>query len=89
MDKITLYNFGQGGVDVDASDFHMDDDEVRVAQNVIADPLGAHGGLKNRPGLAAFNAGAAAGPILGGISVPLANLFSGESFFYIGRGPVA
>lgn len=71
MPVIKIYNFGVEGVNVDASDLHCKDGELREAQNIIHDSLGFGGGITNRPGLARFNATAAAGPILGGIGVPL------------------
>jgi len=89
MPILTIYNLGQGGVNVDASDLHMKDEEVRLAQNIIADPLGTRGGLKNRPGLIKFNSSAAVGSVLGGTAVPLTNLLSADSFLYIGRGPIS
>lgn len=86
--KLSIYNFGQGGVVVDKSSLHGDDSELRQAQNAIRDPLGAEGGLKSRPGLEKFNSSAAAGAVLGGVGVPLTNLFTGAQFWYIGRGPL-
>jgi hypothetical protein len=89
MPTLTLFNFGAEGVNVDASDLHMKDGELRKAQNAISDPLGNQGGLKNRPGLTRFNALAANGSILGGISVPLPDTRSApgegvELHLYIG-----
>lgn len=89
MQTLTLYSLGKSGVNVDRSDFHMDDSELREASNIIQDPLGKQGGLRNRPGLTKFNTVAAAGAILGGIGVPLINLVTGTRFLYIGRGPVS
>lgn len=83
---LKLYELAQKGVNVDASNLHMDNAEVRRAQNAIADPLGAKGGIRNRPGLGKFNTVEAAGAVLGGKEVPLENLLSGDSFLYIGRG---
>lgn len=89
MGQLSIYNLGQNGVNVDKSSLHLDPSELRKAQNIIPDPLGVDGGLKNRPGLEHFNANAAAGSILGGIGVPLLNLTTGSHYFYIGRGPKA
>lgn len=86
--KLSVYNLGQGGVVIDKSALHGDDTELRNAQNAIRDPLGVEGGLKNRPGLVKFNTNVAAGAVLGGIGVPLTNLFTGVHYLYIGRGPV-
>lgn len=88
-DILALYDFGQLGVNVDKSDLHLDDAELRKAQNIIRDPLGIEGGLKNRPGLIKFNASAAAGAVLGGVGVPLLDLKRGTHFFFIGRGPLS
>lgn len=71
MPAIKLYNFGQFGVNVDASDLHMQEGQLRRAQNMVNNTLGFGGGIMNRPGLTRFNASALAGPVLGGIGVPL------------------
>lgn len=88
MESIKLYNYGSQGVNVDASDLHMEDGELRKAQNVIHNVLGKEGGITNRDGLSRFNASAAAGSILGGIGVPLANE-DGERHLFIGSDFVA
>lgn len=85
MGKVRVYGIGRLGVNVDTDPLMLDDREVTKAQNAINDPLG--GGLTNRPGLEAFSATAAAGRVVGGIGVPLANLSgSGIRLFFIGRG---
>lgn len=73
MPVIKLYNFGEKGVNVDSSDLHMQDGEVRRSQNMINNTLGFGGGITNRPGLERFNATAAAGAILGGVGVPFSD----------------
>ena len=83
MSNLKLYNFGSKGVNVDASDLHMQDGELRKAQNIIHNVLGKGGGITNRPGLTRFNTSAAAGSVLGGIGVPLANA-DGERHLFIG-----
>jgi len=84
--KLTVYGIGRLGVNVDTDPLMLDDHEVTKAANAINDPLG--GGLTNRPGLGAFTS-AAAGSVIGGVGVPIANLStSGTRFFFIGRGPV-
>ncbi len=83
MPLLKLFNFGGKGVNVDASDLHMEDGELRKAQNVIHNVLGKGGGITNRDGLTRFNASAAAGSMRGGISVPLANE-DGERHLFIG-----
>lgn len=65
------YRLGQEGVNVDGGDLINDPFSLSKAQNAIRDPLGADGGLKKRPGLTKFNANAAAGSLLGGVSAPL------------------
>lgn len=89
MNILTLFDFGQLGVNVDKDDLHLDNAELREAQNIIQDPLGGGGGLKNRPGLVKFNASAAAGAVLGGTGVPLLDLKNGTHYFFIGRGPLS
>lgn len=86
MQILTNYSLGAKGVNVDVSNLHMDDTELRLAQNVIKDPLNSDGAINNRPGLINFNSEAGAGLILGGIGIPLLNLSTGSHLFYIGRG---
>lgn len=88
MKILTVYDLGKDGVNVDKSDLHMQDSELRQAQNAIHDPLGTMGGIKNRPGLTKFNSVAAAGSVVGGIGVPLSNMKSGTRYLYIGWGPI-
>lgn len=84
--SLVNYAIGAGGVNVDESNLHMDDTELRKAQNAIKDPLVSDGAINNRPGLINFNSAVAAGAVLGGIGVPLLNMVTGSHFFYIGRG---
>jgi hypothetical protein len=86
MEPFNVYKLGQAGVNIDSTPLHSEDDEILRAQNAIRDPLGNDGGLRNRPGLIAFNTDTANGPVLGGVGVPIRNLFSGSRFFFIGRG---
>lgn len=83
MALLSIYNLGLKGVNVDASELHMEDGELRTAQNLIHNVSGVLGGVTNRPGLSRFNTSAAAGSILGGIGVPLANE-DGERHIFIG-----
>jgi len=71
MPILSLYNFGVKGVNVDSSDLHMEDGELRKSQNAITDPKGWQHAIVNRDGLQRFNAVAANGSVLGGICVPL------------------
>jgi len=88
MPPLKVYGLGSLGVNVDSDPLALDDRELRRATNAIDDPLG--GGLTNRPGLAAVNAVAAAGAVMGGVGVPLANQSSsGTRIFLIGRGPTS
>lgn len=90
---IRLLNLGKEGVNVDSSNLHMQEGEVRKAQNVVADANRQNFGLANREGLGRFNASAAAGTVLGGICVPLIDELSGpgsaESHLYIGTSDFA
>lgn len=87
---LKVYSFGQVGVNVDDSPIHEKEGELKAAENIIRNVTGAMGGLTNRPGLFKFNATAANGAILGGISVPFPdereNPSGGQSgrFIYIG-----
>lgn len=83
MALLSIYNLGLKGVNVDASELHMEDGELRKAQNLIHNVSGVLGGITNRPGLSRFNSSAAAGSVLGGIGVPLANA-DGERHLFIG-----
>ena len=86
--NLRVYNFGTMGVNVDSDPISMQDQEFRLAQNVIKDPLGNDSGLRKRPGLAAFNTNLASGIILGGIGVPLVDLSNNvNQSIYLGRGP--
>lgn len=87
MPTLRLYNFGAKGVNVDASDLHMEDGELRKAQNIIHNTQGVMGGITNRQGLSRFNASAAAGSIIGGIGVPLSNE-DGERHLFLGANSV-
>jgi hypothetical protein len=84
--ELKVYDLGKGGVDVQTAPTDLENSELTKAQNAFHDPLG--GGLRNRPGLTALNEATAAGEVIGGYGVPLANFFTGTRFFFIGRGPV-
>ena len=86
MGQLSLYNLGSRGVNVDSGPIHKEDGDFTKAQNAVSSPTGADGGLINRPGLDRTNTTAAAGAILGGIGVPLANGKTGTRLLYIGRG---
>lgn len=88
MAILKVYNVGSMGVNVDTDPISIQDQELRLAQNAIRDPLGNDSGLRKRPGLGPFNLNTASGPILGGIGVPLINLStSGTIQIFLGRGP--
>lgn len=85
--KLEVENIGSMGVNVDADPISLQDQELRLAQNAIRDPLGADSGLRKRPGLGVWTTTAASGAILGGIGVPLQDLTShGLHIMFIGRG---
>jgi hypothetical protein len=89
MPPLKVYGLGSLGVNTDTDPFALDDRELRKAQNAITDQLGGDG-LISRPGFGAANTVAANGAVLGGVGVPLANLSSsGTHFFLIGRGPTS
>lgn len=70
--KISAYNIGSLGVNVDKSAIHLEDGELPSAQNAIRDRIGQDGALRKRPGLVAFNGSAASGgSISGGIGLPI------------------
>ena len=81
---LKLYKLESMGVNVDSDPLSLADQELRQAQNAIRDPMSADG-LRKRPGLAVFGFGAA-GPVLGGQGVPLADRSgNGTQLIYIGR----
>lgn len=87
---LKVVDIGALGVNVDADDLSLLDQELRLSQNAIRDPLGRDSGLSKRPGLLAWTTSAAAGSILGGIGVPLINeSLGGTVQLYIGRGPTS
>ena len=88
MPILLVDNLGAKGVNVDLDPLHVADNEFRACQNLIADPLGAELALRSRPGFTPFTAVPAAGAILGGIGVPLANKMTSTRFWYLGRGPI-
>ena len=87
---LRLTNLGMKGVNVDDDPLTIADTEYLRTQNAISDPLLASG-VSKRPGWAPFNVSAAAGVVLGGVSVPFADQSTGSSFntIYIGRGPTS
>lgn len=91
MADFKIIALGTLGVNVDADPLSLKDQELRLAQNAIRDPLGNDSGLKKRPGLGVFNLSLAAGAILGGIGVPFIDLTGSVNgsnlIIYIGRGP--
>lgn len=85
---LKVADIGALGVNVDSDPLSLEDQELRLAQNVIRDPLGADAGLRKRPGLVAWNTSITAGVILGGIGVPIIDQSTtGTVQLYIGRGP--
>lgn len=88
--SLKLYQLGTMGVNVDEDPLALNDQEFRLAQNAIRDPLGSDTGLKKRPGLLIFNLSLTAGSVLGGVGVPLVDLSpNGAQDLFIGRGPTS
>lgn len=84
--KIIVRHLGQRGVNVDANPLDLDDSDLTRAANCISDSNSGEASLRKRPGLVAFTTTTTAGSVLGGVDLPLRDLFSGTRFFYIGRG---
>lgn len=62
------------------------------AVNYISDPSAGQSSIRKRPGLIAFNTSGFAGPVLGGIDLPLADqsVVQGTGLtIFIGRGPTS
>jgi hypothetical protein len=88
MATLKIYSLGSMGINVDSDPISIKDQELRLAQNAIREPLGNDSGLRKRPGLGVFNSSVLAGSVLGGIGVPLQDLsINSHQFIYIGRGP--
>lgn len=83
--QIRVNSIGTMGVNVDKNPLELDDNEVRQAQNAIS-TIGTGRSIQKRPGLGVFNTTDAAGPVLGGTTVPLIDRFSGFTTLYLGRG---
>lgn len=84
-----LYKIGSMGVNVDSDPISLHDQELRLAQNAIRDPLGNDSGVRKRPGLLEFTTSTVAA-ILGGIGVPINDQTSnGTHIIFLGRGTVA
>ncbi len=85
MAELIVFGLGSAGVNVDSSPLHLEENELRKAQNAHPNVAGADKGISSRPGLIQFSEGGT-GAILGGIGVPLLNLFNGTHYLYLGRG---
>ena len=69
--KLSVYNIGTLGVNVDKNPIQLEDGELTSAQNAISNDDGSTGSLQKRPGLTKVNATAAAGSIKGAMGVPI------------------
>jgi hypothetical protein len=88
MAVLKIYDIGKLGLNIDSDPITLEDQELRLAQNVIRDPLGSDAGLRKRPGLAVFNASSFIDPVLGGIVLPTGSTLTTQgTTIYIGRGP--
>lgn len=86
--ELRVMQMGAAGVCVDKNPLELQDDELVQAANAITDSSSGKATLRKREGLIARTTSAAAGTVLGGVSLPLPNQsLSGTHFFYIGRGP--
>lgn len=82
-DKIDAYSLASRGVVVDKSDVHTQDAELLHAQNWQVDAVGGRGSIRRRDGFLALNATPLAGPVLGGIGVPLEDSTGLTRTFYL------
>lgn len=85
--NLSVYNFGNGGVNLVKGPLHLADDEATQLQNaelVLDEGPGGAGVLTKRGGLAVLNGSALAGSILG--VVPLGLLTSYTRTMYIAKG---
>lgn len=85
-----LYRLGSMGINVDSDPISLQDQELRLAQNTIRDPLGNDSGVRKRPGLVVFSTSAGSAAVLGGIGVPINDQTSnGTHIILLGRGTTA
>ncbi len=66
---LNVYNMGVEGVNVDVDDDHLQDGELRAAQNLQIDPAGGLGGIRRRDGMTSFST--LSGALTGMIGLPL------------------
>lgn len=81
--KLDIYNLGSRGVVLDKSRIHQDDGELLQAQNWQTDAIGERGGVRRRDGLRAINATPLAGPVVGGLGIPLPDRSALQRVFYL------
>lgn len=81
--KLDLYNLGSRGVVLDKSRIHQDDGELLRAQNWQTDAVGERGGLRRRDGFRAINATPLAGPVVGGLGIPLPDRSALQRVLYL------
>lgn len=86
VNRIITRQFGVRGVNVDLNALELEDSDLVQASNAIADPSAGEGSIRKRAGLVAFTATSTAGAVLGGVDLPLRDLYSGSRFIYLGRG---
>jgi hypothetical protein len=88
MPTLRVYNLAEIGVDVDSDNLHAPTGGFRQAQNVHRNPISTQAGsIVTRKGLRDLNALAlAAGPVLGGITIPAFEAGSGDASLFLGFG---
>jgi len=69
--KLSIYNLGKLGVNVDANPVQLQDGEFTEAKNWTTDPSGSEGSIRKRPGLTAINSSAGGGgtSVLGAVNL--------------------
>jgi hypothetical protein len=81
--KLDIYNLASRGVVLDKSDVHTDDGELLAAENWQVDSVGGRGGVRRRDGIRPLNPIPLAGPVLGGVGVPLPDRGALHRVFYL------
>jgi hypothetical protein len=84
---LAVYTLGRKGVNLVKSPTHLDDDELRVAQNVALSLDRSLGGLPMRGGLQALTAAPLAGAVRAGVDLPLADPSTRQRWLYFALGP--
>lgn len=71
------------GVNTTLDPIHLEDGDLTAAQNVQPDPAGSYGSVRKRDGQAKLNSSPMAGQVTGLIGLPLPDLTTRVTYFYL------